>query len=497
MGYYKRYIDRLTKTSCKKYDWATNVAQSNIIILIDEYIDTIKNKNANGMELTEGEKKFEQTMKLFENDEDYINHVKEREGEINMTYSNTTAVATTKETTKGTTISKGTTASTSKWSTSYDYGYDYGYGTGYTSYYVPPVGFHYHGRKNETILPDFIDICKMSQEKLKRFLVRKLREYYNKEDIYARDGFLFATGDIPVMLTAHMDTVHDEPIKDYYEWTETQKKKDKKEYDVHVLSSPQGIGGDDRCGIWAILQILSLGYKPYILFNEDEEIGCVGAKKFCKNNDLVEKCIDKGIKFIVEMDRKNQHDLVFYSCDNREFIYWCEEVTGWLENFGSCSDISYLAPEIGCAAVNLSCGYYDEHRTWHTVIIEEMFNTMATCIKLIEASEKVEIFEYVEKKSYYNSKYYSKYSYYDDDDDDYDYYDYKGRKITSKTSTSYRTCAVEFEYVIYISEEDDYQTRYITEKGKTFDECYANFFKNHPTICWRDILNYDEYYLNY
>ena len=37
----------------------------------------------------------------------------------------------------------------------------------------------------------------------------------------------------------------------------------------------------------------------------------------------------------------------------------------------------------------------------------------------------------------------------------------------------------------------------IQTKGKTFDECYKNFFKNNPDGCWNDILNEEEYYLDY
>ena len=89
---------------------------------------------------------------------------------------------------------------------------NWSYGKGYTYTSNPPVGFTYHGRKNKTILPDFIDICKMSQKKLKQFLVKELKKYYDKDKIHARDGFLFAEGNTPVMITAHMDTVHVNPI---------------------------------------------------------------------------------------------------------------------------------------------------------------------------------------------------------------------------------------------------------------------------------------------
>lgn len=353
----------------------------------------------------------------------------------------------------------------------------------YSSYYnTAPVGFNYHGRKNETILPDFVSICKMTQKTLKKYLVRELKKYYNKEDIYPRDGFIFVKGEIPVMVTAHMDTVHKDIIKDFYEWIEEQEDKEKgTTYDVHVLSSPQGIGGDDRCGIWMILQMLKCGYKPFIIFNEDEEIGCVGANKFCKevNIDLHNMC--REVKFIIELDRKGKHDLVFYDCVNDDFTNWCEETTGWREAYGTCSDISYIAPELGCAAVNLSCGYYDEHKLWHTVKIEEMFNTLSTAIKMIETSETVERFEYVEAYSEWGH-YRNNYNY-----DDYDNY-------CSKDSDIYGTCVIDFEFWTYDAKMNDWTKDFATVRGWKFSECYEKFFKRHPNTCYADITKCLETY---
>jgi len=354
-----------------------------------------------------------------------------------------------------------------------------------SSYNNPPAGFSYHGRRNKTILPEFVAICRMTQKTLKKYLVKRLKKYYDKENICARDGFIFVKGEIPVMVTAHMDTVHKEVIKDYYEWTEKQEDKTKgTTYDVHVLSSPQGIGGDDRCGIWMILQMLEYGYKPFIIFNEDEEIGCVGASKFCKkcNIDLHNMC--KEIKFIIELDRKGKHDLVFYNCDNDDFTKWCEKTTGWKEAYGSCSDISYLAPELGCAAVNLSCGYYDEHKTWHIVKIEEMFNTLSTAIKMIEASETVERFKYIEAFSNWGG-YYNNY--------DYDY-DYDDEGYNRSNSDKYGTCVIDFDFWAYDKEADDWITDFATIRGWRYSECYEKFFKRHPNVCYADIVKTTERY---
>lgn len=143
MGYYRRFIDKAVDATAKKYNWATDVAQNNVIVLLDASISATKEKQNSNLPLTETEQKLMESVKLFETDEEYLKHIKEKENGImskastNVTTS--TAVATTSTT-------------TSKWT----------YGTGYTTYNTPPVGFSYHGRKNKTILPDFINICKMS-----------------------------------------------------------------------------------------------------------------------------------------------------------------------------------------------------------------------------------------------------------------------------------------------------------------------------------------------
>lgn len=56
------------------------------------------------------------------------------------------------------------------------------------------------------------------------------------------DGFLYAIGDIPLMLVAHMDTVFDPPKNLIYENTLDK-----------LYNQDGGLGGDDRCGIYAIM----------------------------------------------------------------------------------------------------------------------------------------------------------------------------------------------------------------------------------------------------
>ena len=58
------------------------------------------------------------------------------------------------------------------------------------------------------------------------------------------------------------------------------------------LSAENGIGGDDKCGIVAILEILKSGADVNAIFTIDEEIGAIGASnlKFEAGNTNYEIC---------------------------------------------------------------------------------------------------------------------------------------------------------------------------------------------------------------
>ena len=99
----------------------------------------------------------------------------------------------------------------------------------------------------------FKEILPLTQMELKSYLKKYLIEMgYEPID---QNGFLYAKGNIPVLLVAHMDTVHKERIKTLeilpcISKTNTQTK----EYTKY--SSPEGIGGDDRCGVFIIMNLI-------------------------------------------------------------------------------------------------------------------------------------------------------------------------------------------------------------------------------------------------
>lgn len=63
---------------------------------------------------------------------------------------------------------------------------------------------------------DFIEILKMEQKDLLTSLNKKLNELGYFGNILCTNDYLFAKGNIPVMLVAHLDTVHNPKPKEIF-----------------------------------------------------------------------------------------------------------------------------------------------------------------------------------------------------------------------------------------------------------------------------------------
>ena len=223
----------------------------------------------------------------------------------------------------------------------------------------------------------FANLCKMTQKELKNYVTRQLHRTHNR--VIVGDGYVYAQGDFPVLLVAHLDTVHSKvPQLFVYDKKKT------------IMSSPQGIGGDDRCGVYMIFEVVKK-FNCSVLFCEDEEIGGIGAEKFLKT-DLAQTLT---FNYMIEFDRQGCNDAVFYNCDNEDFEEFITQEF-YQTAYGTFSDISVLAPYIDCAAVNLSCGYYKAHTTSEYVVLKEMQDSIDAACKILKRTTEEDKFEYVE-----------------------------------------------------------------------------------------------------
>lgn len=237
---------------------------------------------------------------------------------------------------------------------------------------------------------NLVKIYKMTENELKTYTAKTLAEMGYKVTI--GNGYVFAKGDFPVLLVAHLDTVHKETPK-CFRYAEKGNK----------ISSPQGIGGDDRNGVYSVLEVAKR-YNCSVLFCEQEEVGGVGAEKFTKTKFASELKFN----YIIEFDRMGSNDAVFYDCDNPEFEDFITKEF-YETSYGSFSDISILAPYLGCAAVNLSCGYYKAHTKDEYVIVSEIEDSIEAACNILERTTEEDKFEYIEAEKY---TYRSTYDYY-------------------------------------------------------------------------------------
>lgn len=215
----------------------------------------------------------------------------------------------------------------------------------------------------------FERLVSLSQKEMYHAMLGFLKAKYEK-NVIATKEYIVAVGDIPIALVAHMDTVFSTPVSDLY-------------YDQRkaTLWSPQGLGADDRAGIFAILKIIRDGYRPSVILTTDEEIGGVGASELANI-----PCPIPNLKYMIELDRRGTNDCVFYDCYNPDFTAYVESF-GFCEQWGSFSDISFLMGAWDKCGVNLSIGYIDEHSIAETLHAKPMFDTIRKVKKMLEEKD--------------------------------------------------------------------------------------------------------------
>ena len=325
----------------------------------------------------------------------------------------------------------------------------------------------------------FEDICRMTQAEVKEYM----KQYLTSKDYepVCEDGFLYAKGDVPVLLVAHMDTVHTKQCEEIVTIN-------------GIMSSPQGIGGDDRCGIFIIANIVK-DLHCSVLLCEDEECGMVGAKKFAKT-EYINKL---DVNYMIELDRKGVEDAVFYSCTNEDFIKFVCKATGHKKAWGSFSDISTLMPASKLCGVNLSCGYFKAHTKEEYVNYDVMMETIIIAKHLIQ-TECEKPFEYQTYAAHQNG-YYDGYDCYDD------YYEdgngWEGNAYEEPVDNSKKQSQIqkikdiptriaadthlELEVIMYdmLGRE-----KVAYAYGTTKAECWLQLLTSNPEVCLDDIIDY-------
>jgi len=167
----------------------------------------------------------------------------------------------------------------------------------------------------------------------------------------------------------HMDTVHtDSEIRS-----------------VHLINSSGnlialddtslvGVGGDDRCGIYLALFMLSKLDNAKVCLFVDEEVGCIGSG----GCDLT---FFENSAYVVQFDRRGNTDFITrtngHQVSTVEFTDDMLKVASKYEyetNTGTITDVGTLRSRgLKVASCNFSCGYYNAHSADEYINIYDLF----------------------------------------------------------------------------------------------------------------------------
>jgi putative aminopeptidase FrvX len=212
---------------------------------------------------------------------------------------------------------------------------------------------------------------------------------YNYDDhnnIYATKGSLEDDEFYP-MFISHTDTVHELVEKIVVKEEQLVRPftfgKDFGKDQVLCLKAydkddkPTGIGGDDKCGIYICLELLSQLDKVKVAFFVSEETGCHGSK-------LVDKEFLKDVGYCVQYDAPGDH-LISQSCfgttlfdkEGEFFKTAIQSITNSFKNemlvqSHPYTDIMMIKQQSDLSCINMSCGYYNMHTSNEFVCIDDV-----------------------------------------------------------------------------------------------------------------------------
>lgn len=247
--------------------------------------------------------------------------------------------------------------------------------------------------------------------KIRKFIWNWVRQTVPDAKIECdKPGNLYVTkgkSDTYPCIVAHMDQVQERHSKDFIAYEAE---------DIIIGFSPkhkeqQGLGADDKCGLWIGLKCLQNFNCLKLAFFVGEEVGC-------KGSGLANMAFFDDCRFVIEPDRKGSEDLItqigwtpLCSDDFLKDIGF--KKFGYKETEGMMTDIEALKDHgLMLSCINVSCGYYKPHSNEEFVYKPALLNCFAFVEHIIKTCTKV--YPHID-----NTAYYEKQNYYGDIYDDY------------------------------------------------------------------------------
>ena len=160
----------------------------------------------------------------------------------------------------------------------------------------------------------------------------------------------------------------------------------------------EGLGADDKNGIWIALKCLQKYPVMKAAFFVEEEIGCRGSAQ-------ADIAFFTDCRFVIQCDRRGNKDLItsisFTELCSDEFIKATDhQLFGYKPEDGMMTDVLELKErgiEVSC--INMSCGYYRPHTDQEFTDKNDLLNCLAFVEHIIENCTTVYPHEY--ESSYY------------------------------------------------------------------------------------------------
>ena len=142
----------------------------------------------------------------------------------------------------------------------------------------------------------------------------------------------------------------------------------------------EGLGADDKNGIWIALRCLQKFDILKCAFFVQEEVGCRGSNK-------ADMTFFSDCRFVLQCDRKGGNDLIyningFTELCSKEFLSAIGyQEFGYKLEIGMMTDVEALKDNgLAVSALNMSCGYYRPHTDEEYTKKSELLN----CLKFVE-----------------------------------------------------------------------------------------------------------------
>lgn len=144
----------------------------------------------------------------------------------------------------------------------------------------------------------------------------------------------------------------------------------------------EGLGADDKNGIWCCLKCLEKFDVCKAAFFVQEEVGCIGSSH--ARMDFFTNC-----RFLLEADRRNGNDLItsiWGDLSSPEFLSDIDyEQFGYKPTNGLSTDVGTLKENgLNVCALNISCGYYEPHTDHEFTIKSELQNCLNFIFHIFE-----------------------------------------------------------------------------------------------------------------